>query len=159
MSVLNSFSTDARAAGAIGLTRIIQGHVHCQLVTHSAIQTIGAHGNNLHHVTGVGHQVLNNRPLVVKKRNIDIQILLCRPDFHWYLTYNVLVSISQVLLCGFIIATGRPIGDGVSLYARVVNGTRSLPDYKHTGVIMRVDLHVLWLWTANCDRKHTNTCY
>lgn len=74
MSVLNSFSTDARAAGAIGLTRIIQGHVHCQLVTHSAIQTIGAHGNNLHHVTGVGHQVLNDRPLVVRKKIILIDI-------------------------------------------------------------------------------------
>lgn len=69
MSVLNSFSTDARAAGAIGLTRIIQGHVHCQLVTHSAIQTVGAHGNYLHHVTSVGHQVLNDRPLVVKNNN------------------------------------------------------------------------------------------
>lgn len=68
MSVVNSFSTDARAAGAIGLTRIIQAHVHGQLVTHSAIQTIGAHSNYLHHVTSVGHQVLNDRPLVVEKK-------------------------------------------------------------------------------------------
>lgn len=67
MSVVNSFSTDTRAAGAIGLTRIIQGHVHCQLVTHSAIQTVGTHSNHLHHVTSVGQQVLNDRPLVVKK--------------------------------------------------------------------------------------------
>lgn len=70
MSVVNSFSTDARAAGAIGLTRIIQGHVHSQLVTHSAIQTVGAHGNYLHHVTSVGHQVLNDRPLVVEKTKL-----------------------------------------------------------------------------------------
>ena len=63
-------STETVSAGSVGLTGVIQGHVHDQLVAHAAVQTIGAHSHNLYHVAGVGHQVLDDRPLVAVGRRL-----------------------------------------------------------------------------------------
>ena len=67
-ATLDTAWADTGGTGTVALTRVVDGHVDRQLVTHTAVQTVGAYRHHLDHVAGVGQQVLEDRPLVDRGR-------------------------------------------------------------------------------------------
>lgn len=59
------------SAESVSLTRVVQRHVHDQLVAGAAVQAVSAHSHHLNHIGGVGCQILDDRPLGVQRGRLS----------------------------------------------------------------------------------------